>query len=395
MTRDEFIKIMGLTGLGALALPQLLTSCKKKELNVTFDGKVLIIGAGAAGLMAGHLLHQHGIDFTILEARSRFGGRVIRDQALADFPIDLGAEWVHDSPDIFSKMIHNPNTQGTIDLVPYNPTHMQFWLNGQLSTLNVAGSVYGEYKFKRSTWYGFFEEYIVPDIESKIIYNTPIANIDYSNGTVQVSDTNQVNLFNADKVLVTVPINVLKSGMIQFTPALPQVKLNALDDGNMPDGIKVFMEFSENFYPDILAYNSMTGNDGNGEIIYYNAAFKKESNKNILALFTVGSNATQYTSLGSDQEIIDYILSQLDEIFDGKPTQTLMNSVVQNWSAEQYTQGSYNYFGNDNTSMAAMNEPIDAKVYFSGEALHEDSSATVQGAGLHAIGVIEKILQGG
>ena len=39
--------------------------------------KVLIIGAGAAGLAAGHALAQRGIDFQILEASDRIGGRLI------------------------------------------------------------------------------------------------------------------------------------------------------------------------------------------------------------------------------------------------------------------------------------------------------------------------------
>ena len=38
--------------------------------------KVLIIGAGAAGITAGHLLAERGVDFEILEASSTHGGRV-------------------------------------------------------------------------------------------------------------------------------------------------------------------------------------------------------------------------------------------------------------------------------------------------------------------------------
>ena len=33
--------------------------------------QVAIIGAGPAGLLLGHLLHRHGIDSVIVEARSR------------------------------------------------------------------------------------------------------------------------------------------------------------------------------------------------------------------------------------------------------------------------------------------------------------------------------------
>ncbi|MEZ4713948.1 MAG: NAD(P)/FAD-dependent oxidoreductase [Caldilineaceae bacterium] len=55
----------------------------------------LIIGAGAAGLAAGRKLFDAGQSILIVEARPRIGGRIWTDDAFADFPIDLGAEFIH------------------------------------------------------------------------------------------------------------------------------------------------------------------------------------------------------------------------------------------------------------------------------------------------------------
>ena len=75
----------------------------KKQIDISispeeciFKGKVIVIGAGASGLVAGHILKEHGIEFQILEASSQFGGR-IRDAepSFADFRVAVGAEWVH------------------------------------------------------------------------------------------------------------------------------------------------------------------------------------------------------------------------------------------------------------------------------------------------------------
>jgi monoamine oxidase len=55
---------------------------------------VLIIGAGAAGLMAWRELHSAGLQVVLLEARNRIGGRILTDYS-ASSPIELGAEFVH------------------------------------------------------------------------------------------------------------------------------------------------------------------------------------------------------------------------------------------------------------------------------------------------------------
>ena len=73
---------------------------ERTALQDTYDyqGEVLIIGAGAAGLAAARVLEQNQIQYTILEASHRHGGRLMADTTFADFPIDLGAEWIHNNP---------------------------------------------------------------------------------------------------------------------------------------------------------------------------------------------------------------------------------------------------------------------------------------------------------
>ena len=57
---------------------------------------VLVVGAGAAGMAAAKTLHDADVDFVVLEARDRVGGRIltIRDSAVP-IPVELGAEFVH------------------------------------------------------------------------------------------------------------------------------------------------------------------------------------------------------------------------------------------------------------------------------------------------------------
>lgn len=56
--------------------------------------KVIIIGAGFAGLVAARELQTAGIDYEIVEAKDRIGGRAWTEERMGR-PLELGATWVH------------------------------------------------------------------------------------------------------------------------------------------------------------------------------------------------------------------------------------------------------------------------------------------------------------
>ncbi|MSX02874.1 MAG: FAD-dependent oxidoreductase [Actinobacteria bacterium] len=58
--------------------------------------KVIVVGAGLAGLGAAATLRASGFEVTVLEARDRIGGRVHTVDRFGT-KIDLGAAWIHDS----------------------------------------------------------------------------------------------------------------------------------------------------------------------------------------------------------------------------------------------------------------------------------------------------------
>lgn len=53
--------------------------------------KIIVIGAGPAGLTAARHLQRQGFHVTVLEARDRIGGRVFTDRLSLSVPVDLGA----------------------------------------------------------------------------------------------------------------------------------------------------------------------------------------------------------------------------------------------------------------------------------------------------------------
>jgi len=60
------------------------------------DRPVLIVGGGLAGLTVAHLIHRAGLDFRLLEARARLGGRILSVDASGQASrdgFDLGPSW--------------------------------------------------------------------------------------------------------------------------------------------------------------------------------------------------------------------------------------------------------------------------------------------------------------
>ena len=50
--------------------------------------RVIVIGAGAAGLAAARELTDKGAEVVVLEARDRLGGRAMTDKTLAAYPVE-------------------------------------------------------------------------------------------------------------------------------------------------------------------------------------------------------------------------------------------------------------------------------------------------------------------
>ncbi len=57
-------------------------------------GRVLVVGAGIAGLTAANALTTAGVDCTVIEARERIGGR-LHTVDLGGSAVDLGGSWIH------------------------------------------------------------------------------------------------------------------------------------------------------------------------------------------------------------------------------------------------------------------------------------------------------------
>ncbi len=429
MDRRHFIKQSTLISIGGLLIPStLLAACRKETLfeDVTYDGKVIIIGAGAAGLYAAYILKSKGIDFQLLEASSTYGGRLGKLTGFANFPIDTGAQWLHGKNSILGDLIKKSKTNITLD-----DSETKFWFNNQLVNSlpqetdifegddlpdisfedyalqsglgneykyiveNIAGdqgaaasrlSVFGnnkdeehwsagddDFKFEE-TFFDLIDTQIANQVKDYILLNTVVSKIDYSQSTILITDSNN-NTFNADKVIITVPIPILKSADIQFTPALPDEKTAAFAKIGMDAGMKVFLKFSNKFFDQNIIGGSVCA-------AYADDSIGKAQNDNILLAFIMGEQAEYLTSLGSDAAITNALIQELDIMYNGQASASFIASHVENWTTNPYIKGAYSYstIGMGDARKIAS-QALSEKLYFAGEAMNTNGHhQTVHGA---------------
>ena len=397
-------------------------------LEKPWDGQVIIIGAGLAGLTAGLLLGKSGIKYTILEASQAIGGRIRALENFADFPIELGAEEIHGrksawyeliqqqekemiSPEKYGKNLYNiegklltreelesdedyklldkftmycedyeEEEKSVEDYLHQLKTPSKYhhivnaWYgneygtsNSRLGVLSMAQSdnkwSSGESNFtlKDSSYLDVlktaFAE-VIPHIQ----FNSPVVMIDSTNELIEV-DTKKEQ-YKAQRVIVTVPLSILKAGDIAFMPPLDEEKQKAIDTIGIDTGMKILLKFKERIWPE------NTGSIYSGGHIpeFWVTGLGKDSQDYVLTGFINGEDAEYLSGLG--QQAVYVALYELDRVFgDRKATENFVDSYIIDWGKEPYIKGAYSYPSpNSEPERISLAESIDDKIFFAGEA---------------------------
>lgn len=326
-------------------------------------GSVIVIGAGPAGMTAAHLLQQRGADVRVLEAAPTHGGRIAHDLEFVDFPIPLGAEWIHVDRSVLDDIVADDAVTIETVTVGYTDDDQYGEIDEDLELTLRGVSDFPDLKFVGSSWLDFFDTYIVPGIASLITYQTVIESIDYGDQGVVLTDSNG-RTHEADRVIVTVPLKMLQLGSIEFEPALPDGHLESIDDAVVWSGFKAFIEFDEAFYPAFLAPPDSETDEG--QRLFYDAAHGQDSDANVLGVFSVGAQAERYQAAG--EGAIDLILDELDLIYGGTARASYVQHRLQDWNAEPFARAAYLSSLADYRTSRRLAEPVADRVFFAGDA---------------------------
>ncbi|PZO45163.1 MAG: monoamine oxidase [Pseudanabaena frigida] len=208
-----------------------------------------------------------------------------------------------------------------------------------------------------------------------------VQQIAYDDSGVQV--TTDRGIFRGSRVIVTVPLGVLKRGSIKFLPALPESKLKAMEQLGMGALNKLVLKFPQPFWssePHSFAYiNSNRDHPISDRYIeFWN--WQKYVKQPILVAIVSGRFSRSLSQM-SLSEATQNIMSDLQAMF-GKdialPTATLLTQ----WHNDPFTYGSYSTFSLNGSLQDCdrLAEPIGDRLFFAGEATYGKYLGSVHGA---------------
>jgi monoamine oxidase len=450
MERRKFIKDT-LTGLPLILItPTILASCEKEDENLSPNGKtVVIIGAGISGLAAAKKLKEKGFNVILLEAQDKIGGRLRTNRSLG-VAFDEGASWIHgttgnpitalaqqagmntaftddasrksydiggvlrsvstfdnaeDELDtILNTMMNSGNSNQSFETVFNNlypaKVNDRLWkfllstnvtfdtgdLNNLSSTLYNEGEEFGGEERIATNGYDTIPNNLAYGLNIQL--NQRVSKIDYSDTKIKI--THNITITEADYVLVTVPLGVLKANTIQFVPALPSVKLTAIEKIGMNCVNKFLLIWDTAFWDDVqyISYTPTIKDKFN----YFVNLKKVNPSINALMTFAYADYARQ-TETMTNAQIIDEIMIHLRDIY-GNYIPNPNNILRTKWNSNENSFGAYSYtaVGTEMRHFDDLAEEINDKLFFGGEHTEADYFSTAHGAYLSGIREADKII---
>ncbi|GAA3967524.1 flavin monoamine oxidase family protein [Mucilaginibacter dorajii] len=423
------------------------------------DTDIIIIGAGAAGLMAARTLAKAGKKVIVLEARDRIGGRI---HTIKHGPsqqiMELGAEFIHGDLPVTQCLLEEAGIQyhhASANMYKYENgsfttggPFVEHWdqliekLNALEQDITIDDFLQREFSADeyqgtrkmvrqyvsgydngdpakassfslRKEWqaedmgaqyrieggYVSLVNYLADEIKQaggQIHLNAIAKQIEWQQAKVKITtDTDAV--YKATQLLIALPLGVLqadasKIASLSFKPEIPELSkaTAAMGFGAV---IKVLLEFNEAFW-----INEQTRDMGylfsEQEIPTWWTQHPEYAN--VLTGWLGGPDAAAKIHT-SNNEVLAQSLNSLANIFNydiDKLTEKLLSWQIVNWTAYEFTLGSYAY-----DTIAAdrarkiICQPIQDTIFFAGEYLYEGTAmGTVEAALTTGLRMAERVL---
>ena len=221
--------------------------------------------------------------------------------------------------------------------------------------------------------------------------NSRVSSINVDNDDNVLIITSSGEQFTADKVIVTVPLGVLQRNCIQFSPAIPDSHVDAINSLGFGLMDKVVLRFSSPFWDPRISRFSIASEERGAWRVW----FIPSKEIPILVCLIASDFAYKMSSLSED-EVKQSALSVLSTVFSSCDVVVPepIEFIYSNWSNNNSSFGSYSHFppGTDFSTMQTLETPIhNGTVHFAGEHTDAPDYCSVHGAynsGVRAAGNI-------
>ena len=211
-----------------------------------------------------------------------------------------------------------------------------------------------------------------------IRFGQAVERVSYDRDGVRVK-TSQGLEMRARKLILTVPLGILKKGKIVFDPPLPKEKKDAIGRIGFGNYQKTAFLYEEIFWdPELHLFDWDGGATGKEWAEWVNLyPFTGEP---ALMAFHAPQAAYGIESM-TDGEISDAATDALGSAL-GKKVPRPKDMIVSKWGHDPYSLGAYSFMGVGATpaDRTMLGKPLLGSLYFAGEAVSENYSATMHGA---------------
>lgn len=418
--------------------------------------QILIIGAGAAGLIAARELSLAGKTVVVLEGGARTGGRIL-DADSPGWPVtvSLGAEFIHGDLPLSFELLNEagltyiPVEQKGVRIragkeVADEKTGQWTEFMDRLNSLetdrtlsDVLSSFFSDARYAalrhevlrlaegydaaepdtvsafslRDEWsaegvqyrvdggYGRLVDFLVSKcIESgcSIHLHKVVTRIRWQRGFVEVITSNGES-FTGDKLVVTVPPGVLRipsgnAGSITFEPPIPE-QSRAIQAIGFGAVVKMIIRFKSAFWTDMLSPDTTFLFSDQAVPTWW---LHSPHTIPILYGWIAGPQAAKMDSF-TDKQVTDKTISALALTFGLSESflkEQMEDFFLFNWSTNPFSKGGYTFMSLDGAeAVEVLRAGVEDTLYFAGEAIYRGANGgTVEAALVSGREVARRIL---